>query len=226
MAAWRRLLVVCEGQTESAFVKSVLTPHLATREIDVCAPVVVTNRKLGKRGGIVNFEKVQRDLSLHLRKETHPETRFTTMFDFYALPSEFPGWSAAEPATTPAARAAAIERELEKSLDDQRFFAFLQLHEFEALLFCDLEQLAKRIEGSESGVERLKKSVRGIEPEDINDGPTTAPSKRIIEHVPRYEGSKVRVGAPAAAAIGLDTLRAKCPHFGEWVTRLEALGVR
>ena len=61
-------------------------------------------------------------------------------------------------------------------------------------------------------------------PEDINEGAATAPSKRIIRHVPIYERNKVRVGAPAAAAIGLNTLRLKCPHFGDWLSRLEALG--
>jgi len=34
---------------------------------------------------------------------------------------------------------------------------------------------------------------------------------------------KVRVGAPAAGAIGLPVLREKCPHFGQWLARLERL---
>jgi hypothetical protein len=52
----------------------------------------------------------------------------------------------------------------------------------------------------------------------------TAPSKRIIRHVPIYERNKVRVGAPAAVAIGLNNLRTKCPHFGNWLSRLESMG--
>jgi hypothetical protein len=38
-----------------------------------------------------------------------------------------------------------------------------------------------------------------------------------------YENLKVRVGASAASAIGLSILRDKCPHFGQWLTRLENL---
>lgn len=61
------------------------------------------------------------------------------------------------------------------------------------------------------------------EEEKIDEEATTAPSKRIINHVPIYDRLKVRVGAPAAAAIGLPRLRAKCPHFNAWVSRLETL---
>lgn len=67
--------------------------------------------------------------------------------------------------------------------------------------------------------------VQGIPPEEINEGTTTAPSKRIIQHVPVYERSKVRVGASAAAAIGLPVLRTKCPHFDAWLRQLEKLPV-
>ena len=60
-------------------------------------------------------------------------------------------------------------------------------------------------------------------PEDINEGGATAPSKRLIHHIPRCEKLKVRVGAPAADAIGLTVLRERCPQFGRWLTRLECL---
>jgi hypothetical protein len=103
------------------------------------------------------------------------------------------------------------------------FSPYIQLHEFEALLFCDLAQLQHRIADSERAFTALAQEVRDMQPEEINEGATTAPSKQIINHVPIYDRLKVRVGAPAAAAIGLSRLRAKCPHFNEWVTRLEAL---
>jgi hypothetical protein len=62
-----------------------------------------------------------------------------------------------------------------------------------------------------------------MEPEEIDEGPTTAPSKRIINHVSIYDRLKVRVGATAAAAIGLPGLRVKCPHFNERVSKLDML---
>ena len=85
-------------------------------------------------------------------------------------------------------------------------------------------QVQARIVGSERAVATLQKEVACFTcPEDINDGEMTAPSKRLIRHVPRYEKLKVSVGAPAADAIGLAVLREKCPHFGQWLTRLERL---
>ena len=106
------------------------------------------------------------------------------------------------------------------NLGDSRFLPYIQLHELEALLYCDLSQLQQRIADSERAFAALAGEVR----EEINEGATTAPSKRIINHVPIYDRLKVRVGAPAAAAIGLPGLRARCPHFSEWVARLERLG--
>lgn len=58
----------------------------------------------------------------------------------------------------------------------------------------------------------------------INDGPTTAPSKRIIAEFPDYERSKVAVGTQVAELIGLARIRQKCQHFDGWVAKLERLG--
>jgi len=221
---WVRLYVIVEGQTEKEFADLTLKPHLARYSIDVRPRIVVTNRKLGKRGGILDFVKIRGDLSRLMKEDANTEAKFTTMVDLYALPSEFPGWTEAQKQAQPAKRVAVLEQALEAEFDDRRFLPFIQLHEFETLLYCDLGELQRRIANSEGAINALKNEVIHLEPEDINEGSTTAPSRRIIRHVPIYERNKVRVGAPAAASIGLTNLRAKCPHFGNWVSRLEKLG--
>jgi hypothetical protein len=120
---------------------------------------------------------------------------------------------------------AVLETALENEIGDVRFLPFIQLHEFEALLYCDLSELQHRIADSQPGISALQREVQDLEPEEINEGSSTAPSKRIIRHVPIYERNKVRVGAPAAAAIGLPKFRLRCPHFGAWITKLEKLSV-
>jgi hypothetical protein len=220
---WLRLYVTVEGQTEREFADLTLMPHLAAYSIEVKTRVTLTNRKLGKRGGVLDFEKIRGDLVRLMKQDQHPETRFTTMVDLYALPAAFPGWAEAQKRTGPPERVAVLEAALQAELGDRRFVPFIQLHEFEALLYCDLGQLQQRVTGSETGIAALKREVRDLEPEEINEGATTAPSKRIIRHLPAYERIKVRVGASAAAAIGLPTLREKCPHFGQWVSKLERL---
>lgn len=58
-------------------------------------------------------------------------------------------------------------------------------------------------------------------PEDIDDGPDTAPSKRIGGVYPAYR--KVIDGELAARKIGIDKMRIECPHFNAWLKRLERL---
>ena len=224
MTKWVRLYVTVEGQTEKEFADRVLKPHLTGYAIDVRPRVVLTNRKLGKRGGILDFDKIRGDIGRLMKEDTHAEARFTTMVDLYALPSQFPGWAEARKKTSPVERVQVLEKALETEFAEPRFLPFIQLHEFEALLYCDLAELQRRIVNSETGIKALRAETGAMNPEDINEGASTAPSKRIIRHVPIYERNKVRVGAPAAAAIGLSALRSKCPHFGGWLSRLESLG--
>jgi hypothetical protein len=56
-------------------------------------------------------------------------------------------------------------------------------------------------------------------PEEINEGATTAPSKRIQAIFPTYQ-KKVH-GPLTVQRIGLDRIRAGCPHFDAWVRLLE-----
>jgi hypothetical protein len=221
---WVRLYITLEGQAEKEFADRTLKPHLAGYAVEVRPRVVVTNRKLGKRGGVLDFNKIRGDICRLIKEDRHDEARFTTMVDLYALPAEFPGWAEARQRTRPVERVTVLEAALKTEFAEPRFIPFIQLHEFEALLYCDLGELQKRIANSTAGIAALSKDVRGLEPEEINEGATTAPSQRILRHIPIYAWNKVRVGAPAAAAIGLHKLRQKCPHFGGWVTQLEALG--
>ena len=101
--------------------------------------------------------------------------------------------------------------------------AFFTLHEFEALLFCDLSTVAKRLPDHDKGIAALRTEIGATPPEKVNDDPNTHPSARFEKHLPGYHRAKVRVGAPAAGEIGLPALRQKCPHFGQWLTRLEKL---
>lgn len=222
--AWRRLYITVEGQTERKFADAALKPYLASYSLDVRSRVVLTNRKLGKRGGVFDFARIRDDLHRLMRGDASDETLFTTMVDLYALPSEFPGWVEARKKTSPAQRAAVLEAAFQAEMRDPRFFPYIQLHEFEALLYCDLSQLQLRIPDSERAIDALSQDVAGLAPEDINEGIMTAPSKRIIRHLPIYEKTKVRIGAPAAVAIGLPALRARCPRFDAWIRSLEDLG--
>ena len=119
MTRWIRLYVTVEGQAEKEFSDQALKPHLAGFAIDVRPRVVVTNRKLGKRGGILDFEKIRGDVGRLMKQDTHPEARFTTMVDLYALPSEFPGWNEARKKTLPLERVKCLSRHWRRSSENR-----------------------------------------------------------------------------------------------------------
>lgn len=220
---WRRLYITTEGQSERKVAEELLAPHLAHFNIEVRARVVITNRKLGKRGGILDYQKIRTDITRLLKEDPQDEARFTTMIDLYALPHEFPGWMEARTRSHPQERVTVLETALAKDIGSRRFVPYIQLHELEALLYCDLSQIERRIAGSQQGIQTLSKEVMHLEPEEIDEGVNTSPSRRIINHIPIYKMNKIRVGAPAIAAIGLPNLRARCPHFNEWICCLELL---
>mgnify|MGYP000908499211 CR=1 FL=1 len=220
-----RLHITAEGQTEQAFAKTVLAPHLAKFDVFVDTRCVLTSkhRRAAKeyRGGLLTYDQAQKDIRNWLKEDKHPECRFTTMFDLYALPDDFPGYAASQAKRDKYKCVEMLEQAMAQDIGDPRFIPYIQLHEFEALILAAPQQLAWEYLEHDKSIANLKSMTEGKNPELINDGPTTAPSKRILAEIPEYD--KVTAGPSITAKIGLDTLRKKCQHFNEWLTRLEQL---
>ena len=108
--------------------------------------------------------------------------------------------------------------------DESRVFAYVQRHEFEALLFSDVSCFGVVIGNIPGSTLAALQAVRGrfATPEDINDSAETAPSKRIARLIPHY--NKRVHGPDVAMETGLDIIRKECVRFNEWLTRLELLG--
>ena len=162
------------------------------------------------------------------QEQKSPNVRFTTMFDLYGLPNDFPGYKFAQTCNDPYAKVDGLEKEMcediRQTTSDDRFIPYIQLHEYEALLFSDIRQLGSEFLKRDREIEQLVQSVRQIaSPELINDDPQKAPSKRIIDFIPEYDGRKASSGPRIAGRIGIDSLRQKCPHFDAWVSKLLSL---
>ena len=220
-----RLHFVVEGQTERRFVENILRPHLADHSIWVAARCVETKRSHGRKysGGIRNYGRAKKDIERWMREDRNSDARFTTMFDLYALPEDFPGYEDARREHNPYDRVQLLEDALEEDISDCRFVPYIQLHEFEALLFSDPQKLEERFDRRNAEIGRLVQIAEQSNPELINDGNETAPSKRIIREIPEYESDKASSGPIVTERIGLSTLRVRCMHFGEWIGKLEAL---
>jgi hypothetical protein len=215
---------VVEGQTEESFVRNVLANVLWVNEVH---PTPVLLGTPGHKGGRTSYARVKRDVVLLLKQD--PGAYCSMMVDLYGLGAGFPGHPApAQLSSLDKVRhiEQAVKQDICEELPDAirpglRFIPYLQLHEYEAILFSDPQAFATGINHP-----NLWKHFQGIRdefesPEDINNDPETAPSKRVLAVCPSYK--KVIEGTQAAAAVGIPAMREQCQHFREWIETLEAL---
>ena len=169
---------------------------------------------------------MQKDIDRFLKQDSAPDALFTSMIDLYALHRGFPGSEAAAAHRgDPYSRVRMLEESWARETQDKRFIPHIQLHEYEAYLFSDIAVLCHFYGDQQREVIRLQESVGSFNsPEIIDDGRQSAPSKRIVHFIPRYEADKVTFGVQAATRIGLTKIRRRCPHFAGWLERLEVLG--
>jgi hypothetical protein len=218
-----RLYVVVEGPTEESFVGNVLAATLWPRQIYL-TPIILGSP--GHKGGNPNYARVRKDIVTLLKQD---RTAYcSTMIDFYGLGKGFPG-TAPPDNLSKLDKARRIEQAIKEDVAaglpdlraDVRLLPYLQLHEYEGLLFSDPQAFASGI-GQHHLVAHFQ-TIRSAfpTPEDINDDPNTAPSKRIVDAYRAY--SKPIDGLRAARAVGIGKMREECPHFCEWVEQLEAL---
>jgi hypothetical protein len=170
---------------------------------------------------------MRRDIRNVLKSRKQDDVCFTTLIDLYDLPGDFPGKAGRERnPRDPTPYVEALEEAFRLDIDDFRFIPHLQLYEYETLLFADPEAFRYSFDDCDAAIEELKSIARQFPSiEHINDGETTAPSKRIISLIPAYEGRKSTAGPDTAVYIGLAMIRAKCSHFNAWLSRLERLWI-
>lgn len=214
----RRIYLLVEGQTEESFVNELLRPHYDRLGLFLTAIVVRTSP--GYKGGVVRYAKIKPQLEKLCRQQSGAHV--TTLFDLYALPGDFPGKNSSryQGLRGGQAKARFLEAELARDMVLPNFIPHLLVHEFEALLFSQLDAFTQWTDD-----DRVLMPLRAVRstasPEDINDGPLTAPSKRILAAMPGYQ--KTFHGPLIACDIGLDTMRRQCPHFDAWLQKIEAL---
>lgn len=220
-----RLHVIAEGRTEQRFVADVLAEHLVQFDVYADARCVLTGRDKRRarafRGGMTSYRRAKNDIETWMKEDKDPKCFFTTMFDLYALPDDFPDFHLTRAERDPYERVCRLESAFLKDMASPRFIPYIQMHEFEALIFSDLEKLALEYLGRQSEIARLARTMTGENPELIDDSPNTAPSKRILEIIPEYD--KPTGGVLVVQRIGLPGLKQKCRHFNKWVEKLEAL---
>jgi len=208
--------IICEGPTEEVFVNRCLAPYLQPRNLYVYG-TVLSARSGRHRGGRVTVERLANALSHHYRATD----RVTTLVDFYGFQDRGTRTRAQLETDIRSAVAATTT-----GYDPRFVLPYVQMHEFEGLLFTDPAAFEWAADGWNDDVENALAAVAQAvaSPEDINDSPETAPSKRILRIFPQGTYSKTEHGPLIAEAIGIDAIRQKCPQFDAWIAHLQAWG--
>jgi hypothetical protein len=219
----KHLIIIGEGPTEQAFCRDVLYSHFLDKGILIHNPTIKTSK-----GGIVAWKVFKKELETHLKSS--PNAIVTTLIDFYGLKGShsFPLWEESKSKVRINERIEILEEGMKANLDESirtRFIPYIQVYEFEALLFSDAAIFENSFEKSEFlDYDYLIQTLK-INPEEINDGKLTAPSKRLERIIKGYkseeENFKVFYGSLIAHDIGIEKIRQKCPRFNIWIDKLE-----
>jgi hypothetical protein len=222
------IYAVVEGLGEKLFGEQVLAVHLGNLGIAFRATQA---GKPGQKSAAAPWEKIRRDVLKFLRMNKPGRPVYvTTMYDYFRMPLDWPGRqeASARPwhergAVVEAALAKDVKEAMGDGFIESRFIPYVQVHELEALILAQPETLKQEFPDREAEVDQLVAEIGDAEPESVNDGPVTAPGKRIIARIPEYDGRKALAAANTLNLIPLDTLRQKCQHFNQWLERLERI---
>ncbi|MCU0499354.1 MAG: DUF4276 family protein [Anaerolineae bacterium] len=218
----RQIFILVEGQTEESFCSDVLNPVLSAKNLFLSPTIVTTSRPQGRpqnKGGYVSYTKMADQIRKLLNASQ--AVAVTSMFDFYGLSKDFPGLKDL-PKGTCYKRAQQLQQNFAQDIADPRFIPFLTLHDFEALLFTNTDEIIKRFpDASKQQIAKIK-AIKFTSPEEINEqGPEFSAGNRLKTIFPAYQ--KPQHGILIAKAIGLENIRTACPHFNVWVDTLEAI---
>ena len=207
-----RLSVSVEGPTEEEFIKEVLTPHLRSFGVEAQPILLGRGRGSGEGGGDVSVGRLVSEMAYLLRSYDV----VTSLVDFYGFKDKGD--------TTVDDLEALLHRNMERKVGwtEEKVLPYVQMHEFEGLLFSDVDAFFELPELQPQTLVLLRRIREQFStPEHINDNTATAPSKRIKGVIPHYR--KALHGPLIAMKLGLDAIRSECPRFNSWVTRLESL---
>ena len=218
----KRLVLIVEGETEENFVNNILRPYLCSKGIYNAVQCFKTKHS---KGGISKYSYIKKDI-LNIIYEK--DVIVSMMIDFYRLPSDFPGFSELLDSQTHQEKVSLLEAKIKEDIEKTQkqkfpnFIPYIQLHEFETLVFSSIKGIESLFERNEFNYKGFMDVIQKFpNPEDINNHPNTSPSIRLKKIIPGYD--KVIHGIGIIQAIEMPILLERCPKFKIWVDGLEAV---
>lgn len=215
----KRLVAIVEGETEEAFVNKILSPYIWNKGYSIAIQCFKLKHS---GGGVSKYSHIEKDILNTIHEK---DVIVTTMFDFYGLPKDVPGFTDYEASKSHLEQVKHIENEIFQSISKKAkcsntFIPYIQLHEIEALTFASDKGFKELFDDNEIDLSQIEQIIKDYpNPEDIDNGPDTAPSKRLKRAIPGYD--KVLYGIGLIEVIGMEQILAKCPHFKEWIDKIE-----
>jgi Domain of unknown function (DUF4276) len=219
----RGLYIIVEGATEVEFVNQLLIPYFISIDImDVRA--ISMNTSKDQKGGAVSYGRYKNNVEKLLNQES--DVLVTSLIDYFKLDTAFPKYKEAILIADKIQKVTFLEQAIADDINNRkRFVPYIQLHEFEALLFSDKVGLdyvlnilpqAKKI--PRANIQELYKAVTTYDnPELLNDGADTAPSKRLERLLkPSSYGKKLH-GNLMAVEITINPMKTRCVRFNNWL---------
>lgn len=207
----KRLVFIVEGDTEIILIEKHIVPYLIGLGFNnvMHAQTIITNRKQHKKGGVTDYAKFKNEVT---RTMAQGNVIITTLIDFFRLPNDFPGY------TTDSNLIHQIEVSIHQDFGtNPNFIPYIQRHELEALMFSSIEGFDFVIDDQQK-IQEIDTIINQYpNPEDINNHPDTAPSKRM-ERIFNYD--KTGDGEMILEMLGIDQMLEKCPRFNEWIDKL------
>ena len=217
----KRIIIICEGQTEQEFCQKVLARYFINKGQNIMIQAPLIKKSMG---GIVTWSALKKEIETYLKNDS--SVVVTTLIDYYGIEykHEFPGWAKGETILDKNERLNFLEEAMVDEIANDlhtRFFPYLQLHEFEGLLFNDIQIFYDQVPTHELiGKDELKRVFAEYnKPEMINNSKENSPGHRLERIIKGYD--KIVYGNCLAEAIGISKMREKSPRFNRWIAKLE-----
>ncbi len=216
----KRIVIIVEGDTEKEFIDKVLSPYFHTKGIYAVDCFKIKHTK----GGLTKYQHLKTDI---INCIFESNVIVTTLIDYYALPKDFPEFEDSKKIVNKSERISFLEEAIThdiqnyKKIEFNNLIPYIQLHEFEALVFASLNGILNLYTDSQAKFTEINDILKQYtNPEDINEGSDSAPSKRLRNLIPGY--NKIVDGIMIIEENGIENILKKCPRFNSWVNFLIA----
>ncbi len=209
-----RLVFLVEGDSELSFVENMVIPYLYGRvpncDWSMNAQKITTNRKRNKKGGNISYQYFENEI----KRLMVSDVWITTMLDFFRLPNDFPGF------TADGKHVDNIEKSLYDAIEYRRFIPYIQKYEFETVLFSSIAGFKFLLDDDKQLSQIQKIFDKYSNPEDINGGSQTAPSKRLEAIFPYRKTTDSEL---ILSEMTMEIIIDKCPRFATWIKKITAI---